>query len=305
MSKQILILPSIAELYKELGISVPLTDYFDGKLLEEETGTLKPEVPTYRNNFYQIVLLTSGAAEVRVNDTTHQLRQNSFFLTGPGDALSCRLQEQPKGFLLVFNEGFMSLNVQRQEGYDAMALFETNCGFHLSLEPSKSSFFAFLGSQIMEEQKFLHLRSFDLIRSYITILLINARRLAEQEGIPLYVQEGGASLVWKFKRAISEHLIALAEGRSQRLKLVGEFAEELHVHANYLNALVKRHTGTTASNLVRQRVAQEALTLLRQSELTVQEVATRLGFDTLAHFSSFFKKMTQLSPSDYRKLLKR
>jgi transcriptional regulator GlxA family with amidase domain len=46
---------------------------------------------------------------------------------------------------------------------------------------------------------------------------------------------------------------------------------------------------------------KEAQRLLRESELTVSAVAERVGFDNFSHFGKTFKKISSVSPREYRK----
>ena len=45
----------------------------------------------------------------------------------------------------------------------------------------------------------------------------------------------------------------------------------------------------------------EAELLLTSSDKTIQEIAYSFGFNSQAHFAKFFRKMTNSTPSEYRK----
>jgi AraC-like DNA-binding protein len=80
-----------------------------------------------------------------------------------------------------------------------------------------------------------------------------------------------------------------------------DFAEQLNIHVNHLNRAVKDMTGKTTSQLIADRVLQEAKILLKQSSWNVSEIAYGLGFTEVTHFNNFFKKHVSLTPTQYRK----
>lgn len=85
-----------------------------------------------------------------------------------------------------------------------------------------------------------------------------------------------------------------------KLKTAGEFADQLHVHPNYLNALVKSQTGKTLREHIQERLLYEAKVLLTQTDWDIRSISEALGFSEQAAFTSFFSKKQQVSPSRYR-----
>lgn len=85
-------------------------------------------------------------------------------------------------------------------------------------------------------------------------------------------------------------------------RLASDFAEQLNVHVNHLNRSVKENTGKTTSQIIAERMLQEAKILLKYSPLNVSEIAYALGFTETTHFNNFFKKHAQLSPLRFRKV---
>ncbi|MEY3432805.1 MAG: hypothetical protein RL131_741, partial [Bacteroidota bacterium] len=80
-----------------------------------------------------------------------------------------------------------------------------------------------------------------------------------------------------------------------------DFAEQMNIHVNHLNGVLKEVTGYTTSELIAQRILEESKILLRQSTLNISEIGYALGFKEVPHFNNFFKKHTQVSPMKFRK----
>ena len=89
-----------------------------------------------------------------------------------------------------------------------------------------------------------------------------------------------------------------------QVRSASDFAQQLNVHVNHLNRAVKTCTGKTTTQLIGERLFQEAKIMLRHSAWNVAEIAFALGFTEVTHFNSFFKKMSGLSPTGFRKVLK-
>ena len=75
-------------------------------------------------------------------------------------------------------------------------------------------------------------------------------------------------------------------------------ADKLCMSANYFGDVIKKTTGDTASNHIRQFVIQLAKNGLAAGE-TVSQVSDRLGFEYPQHFSRMFKKQEGITPSEY------
>jgi len=82
-----------------------------------------------------------------------------------------------------------------------------------------------------------------------------------------------------------------------------EFAEALAVHINQLNRSLKQITDKTTSQLIADRIVKEAKILLQDTEWNVTKIAWRLGFEDVTHFTKFFKKNSNQTPSAFRKTL--
>lgn len=78
------------------------------------------------------------------------------------------------------------------------------------------------------------------------------------------------------------------------------YADKLNLSPVYLNEVVKRVTGWSASNYIRNEVILRAKRLLYHTNLTVKEIASSLGFEDNAYFTRLFTKATGRSPLQFR-----
>ncbi|HLL88337.1 MAG TPA: helix-turn-helix transcriptional regulator, partial [Tepidisphaeraceae bacterium] len=68
-------------------------------------------------------------------------------------------------------------------------------------------------------------------------------------------------------------------------------------------ALFRAHTGTSPMGYVRKVRVDHARRLLADVDLSIKEVAARVGFDDAFHFSKVFRAVDGLAPTRYREAL--
>ena len=76
---------------------------------------------------------------------------------------------------------------------------------------------------------------------------------------------------------------------------------EIGISQGYLSQLIKKETGKTYSELIQQKKLEKAKELLRYSEKTVGEIAQETGYSDYYYFTKTFKRLTKMTPSEYRK----
>ena len=81
---------------------------------------------------------------------------------------------------------------------------------------------------------------------------------------------------------------------------VPEIAQALDVSQRQLERQFKKHVGCTVVQFGLLRRLQNARLLLISTELSVREIATASGFNTLSHFAYSFGKFFGRRPSEYR-----
>ena len=80
----------------------------------------------------------------------------------------------------------------------------------------------------------------------------------------------------------------------------GHYAAELGVTTGTLSRLLTKLTGSSTKQLILDRLILEAVRLLRFSDLSIKEIADRLGFNDQFAFSKAFKRQRGVAPLDYR-----
>lgn len=87
----------------------------------------------------------------------------------------------------------------------------------------------------------------------------------------------------------------------KKLPTVSYFAKKANLSSNYFGDVIKHFTGESAQNYIQHYILQIAKTKLKQSSLSVSEIAYSLGFDYPTYFTRFFKKEVGVTPTVFRK----
>ena len=82
---------------------------------------------------------------------------------------------------------------------------------------------------------------------------------------------------------------------------IENFTSTLGISAQYLRKICKEHLGVSPKQYLNHRKMSYAKKLLRETDISVSDIAYSLGFDDPFVFSRFFSTQINLSPSEYRK----
>lgn len=86
------------------------------------------------------------------------------------------------------------------------------------------------------------------------------------------------------------------------MRTAKEFAATMLIHPNYLNRVLKKHTGQNVSAHIKGRILDECKALLLQTSWSLEQISYSVGFSDQPNFNFFFKKNTGLTPSEFRKM---
>lgn len=77
-------------------------------------------------------------------------------------------------------------------------------------------------------------------------------------------------------------------------------ADELYISTWYLSKIIKKETGSTFIDLLNEIRISEAKKLLYNQKYKVYEISSLCGFKDVAYFTKVFKKITGVTPLEYR-----
>lgn len=99
--------------------------------------------------------------------------------------------------------------------------------------------------------------------------------------------------------------VELMHAQLERELPLEELAAAAHLSPFHFSRLFKKLTGATPHSYLATLRAARAQALLAESDLSMTEVAARVGYASSSHFSKAFRRATGLSPRDFRRALVR
>lgn len=78
-------------------------------------------------------------------------------------------------------------------------------------------------------------------------------------------------------------------------------AERANLHTDYFSRLFQQYTGERPVKYIQEKRIERAQYLMVTTQMTYSEIATQTGFENVFYFSKIFKKITGMSPGNYKK----
>lgn len=295
---------SLYDVYTEFGLSTELIESpregFVIFNLKDAGLDLPFESPAYRPDFYSFLFIKDGAGHYEIDDKSFESQSGMLYFTNPSNYRKFGWRKIEDIYLVTFDENFLKKYVDKNI-YDEFPFLLTET---INPKLATTEFYATseqLYLEIQEEYIGSSPDKYAIIGHLLGILLYRIKDYFWKDYDPIYEGNRSSQIVKSFKRLLEKHYREIIDGNSENIYKVQDYAEALHLNANYLGNVIKTKTGKSVSNWISNKTMLEAKSLLANSTDSIKEISYRLKFSELAHFSNYFKKYAGISPSQYRK----
>ncbi|NIG56622.1 AraC family transcriptional regulator [Chitinophaga sp. Cy-1792] len=236
---------------------------------------------------YIMVYCTGGQLTLTIDGTLFTLHSGDVVTITSGQIHQFRESAHATGYLLTF-----TLDYFVKDDHDIELIFHNGLFCHFGMNEVIPVDRKVVEEQLecisseLKEQPYQYLIS---VHSRIKLILVAINRAKVRRGDEIWKPD---ALFLRFLEAIRDH--------STYHYPVAKYAEILATTELKLNELSKLHTGKTAQNVIYSLMTSAAKRSLIYENLSIKEVAYQLGFNDPFYFSNFFKKQTNLSPSQFR-----
>lgn len=258
----------------------------------------KAVMPYNRRSYYKISLIR-GHNKAEYADKTIEITSNALLFATPKVPYHYVPQDDNQaGNFCIFTEEFFIKNTNGVV-LDDLPIFKSGGYPVFKITDEEAEEISLIYKKMRKEIASDYSFKYDLLRNYVLELIHYGQKL--QPVASMYTKNNAASRVASLFIELLERQFPIDSPR-QRLELraARDYADRLAVHVNHLNKVLKETTGKTTTEIVGNRIVQEAKILLKQTDWNVSEIAYCLGFEEGAHFSNFFKKHTALTPLLFR-----
>lgn len=271
--------------------------HFNVFRLDDFVGPCAKPVPYNRKDYFKISLII-GRNKYHYADKTIEIERNALLFANPQVPYNWEpLDNEQSGFFCIFTEAFFKefTNLKLQD----YPVFKPGGQPIFFLTESQVETVMGIFRKMFEEIESDYVYKYDAIRTLVFELIHSAQKM--QPAVTLYSNSNSAIRISSLFMELLERQFPIESPRQQiNFRSANEYARQLAVHVNHLNRALKETTSKTTSELIAERLVQEAVTLLKHTNWNVSEIAHTLGFEEPTHFNNFFKKRTRQTPTNYR-----
>lgn len=109
-------------------------------------------------------------------------------------------------------------------------------------------------------------------------------------------------IIEEIKRVIIQQIQNSDQDSGAKYNLSAILSQNIHHDYNYLSNLFSEVEGVTIEKYYIAQKIEKVKELLVYDELSLSEIAFRLGYSSVAYLSNQFKKVTGLTPSHFKKI---
>ncbi|NAS13742.1 helix-turn-helix domain-containing protein [Poritiphilus flavus] len=292
---------TISDYCRHINVPLPKHEEFLCRTFDENMATVKRKVAPFKHEFYAIGLLFQGTAH---NWHGIEAMDANIIFNSPYQLISWDIENDWSGYYLMFSQDYLMQCHFAETFLLDFPFLKLDEVRPITVPKDKVEFLHRKFKQIYEEYDSDNPDKFNFIESYVNLLLLSIKRFSANSQKDLGASENNRTadltLVSRYQSLIDTSL------NNERINAKGfttsYYAEQLAIHPNHLNAVVKRITGSTAKQLIQEKIILTAKSLLGRTDLSIKEIAYRLGYEEATHFSSFFKRYTNFTPGQYKTL---
>jgi AraC-like DNA-binding protein len=252
-----------------------------------------PYAYTFEMNMTVIVVCTKGNAKGSLNRRPYVSQTPSITVSRPGEILQYEhVSEDFSGFIIILSRQFAnSLPTDMQELLSLRLAFVNNPCLPLNGPELKTALEYYGLLKKTQEVEDLSIRR--KIVKHLTLAFYYT--LTYQSKIL------SGSMPQLKQNVILERFIKLVQENFREHRNVGFYADRLCLTPKYLSRVIRDSSGASAGEWIDNYVAMEAKTLLKSANMTVKQIIDELNFPSQSFFGRYFKRITGVTPKEYRK----
>lgn len=240
---------------------------------------------------------TEGETSLTSNLQEFRLKKDSLFIFSPKHILQVQSNNRFKAHLIVIAPDFLKrINIDTKRMMPLFLQFGSLTCMELTHAESQSlrSFISMVEQELKGSETDF---SSEIIGGLIAATIykvgdILTHYLTEHPEVDSPIHNRAEEYFRQFTELLGEHY--------KHERSVGFYARQLCITPKYLTTLIKRISGKSVSEWIDNYVILEAKTLLKYSNMSVQEIAYYLNFPNQSFFGSYFKRNAGMSPSQYK-----
>lgn len=270
------------------------------RVIDLKEATRFPTHFTIYYGIYALFLKDTLCGDIRYGKQTYDYQEGTVTSFAPGQVVETSMEEgtRPKAVGLLFHPDLIQgTSLAREISSYTFFSYASSEALHLSDE-EKSLFQGCLQQIRQELERPADHLSKRIMARHIQLLLDYCLRFYERQFQTRTT--ANQDILTRFEHLLDNYF---QSGLSQTtgLPTVRYFADKVFLSPNYFGDLIKKETGLTAQELIRNKLIEKAKESIAGTDKKLSQIAYELGFQYSQHFNRLFKKSVGYTPNEYRK----
>lgn len=262
-------------------------------------ATRWPRRTKFSYGVYALFLKNARCGDIKYGRKTYDYQDGTIVCFAPGQMIEVEMtpDTRPAGYGILFHPDLIRGTALGQEirNYNFFS-YETSEALHLSDE-ERQTILDTLHKIAKELEHAIDKHSRRLITANIGLLLDYCMRFYDRQFITR--SEVNSDIIIRFEQLLEAYFDADTPQR-EGLPSVKYFADKVFLSPNYFGDVIRKQTGMTASEHIQNKVIERVKEQLLSSGKTASQIAYDLGFQYPQHLSRMFKRITGLTPNEFR-----
>lgn len=251
-------------------------------------------------SFYVVFLKDEKNCDLIYGRQHYDYQRGSVVCLAPGQVIGIEDtgdEFQPQGWALCFHPDVVrGTNLARSMKEYTFFSYKVNEALHLS-ERERRVFVAGLHNIQEELEHDVDRLSKRLLANSIELLLNHCLRFYERQFVTRH--DAQRDILVRFEELLDQYFTG-DNARKNGLPSVKYCAARLCLSPNYLGDFIKKETGRTALDYIRDKIIGLAKEQLLDPTNSISQVSYQLGFQYPQHFTRVFKQAVGMTPHDFR-----
>lgn len=272
-----------------------------GHLIEIRPHTRFAHFPKHRHNYAELVYVCCGSATHIINDTDKILLQEGDLLflnqSATHEILPAGQDDIAVNFIILPEFFDRILSMMERENVLRSFLIST-----LSSHDSQITYLHFQAKGILPIQNLIENMLWNLIDKKPGTNTINQITMGLIfMNLSVFAESMAQSQTGNYEQDLIFRILKYIEAHYKSGTLT-DISAEVKLPPYYISRLLKKYTGQAFKELLQQQKLQQAVYLLSQTTLSVDDIIDAVGYNNSSYFYRIFREKYRCSPKEYRML---
>lgn len=254
------------------------------------------QYPT-RLDIYMLIICVQGSFDVSVNLQEFTVKEGMAMAYAPECVLQMRHSRNAVLRAIAITESFLhEIRLDPNKGFSPLINCKEKPIWQLTKKELKiiNNYFRLIRSvYILHDETFQK----EMIRGLISSVIFLFANVWKRESKAAKIMEApgdmGARHLTRFMELLHKYHC--------REHQVGFYANKMCITPKHLSSLIKEHSGKSAAEWIDEYLILEAKSMLKFTDKSIKEIANELCFSDPSYFCKYFRNLTGLTPTGYKK----